>query len=228
MSELDAISRKLRVGLIAFGLSGRVFHAPFILMNPQFELVAVYERSKSEAEVYCAEKGYSCSTGPVVTLRSIEDLCHRPDIDLVVVCSPIEFHFQHAKIALSAGKHVLVEKAFCGTSQQAKELISLATAQKLICVPYQNRRFDADFATLQRLMSDGSLGDIVEYNGFYNRWSPTVRLYMWKDTVPGSGGNFRSLGSHMIDQAVALFGIPTKIYADIQCQREQGILNDGI
>lgn len=126
---------------------------------------------------------------------------------------------------MSCGKHVLVEKAFCSTAQQARELLDFAKAKERICVPYHNRQFDSDFLTLKRLIKNGELGEIVEYNGYYNRWSPNLKG-SWKDTVPGSGGNFRSLGSHMIDQAVALFGIPKAIWADIRCQRKNGRLDD--
>lgn len=225
----ECTSTVVRVGLVAFGLSGRVFHAPFIITHPSFELVAWFERGeKLEAEKFCTSNNYRRLNGlRVETERSAEALCNRGDIDLVVVCSPIEYHYEHAKTALAAGKHVLVEKAFCSTAAQAKELVALAAAAKLICVPYQNRRFDSDFMTLRDLIASGQLGEIVEYNGYYNRWSPKVRVGVWKDTVHGSGGNFRSLGSHMIDQAVALFGVPYKMWADIQCQREGGVLDDG-
>lgn len=217
----------IRVGIIAFGLSGRVFHTPFIMTHPRFELVAVYERSKNEAAAFCSERKYAHKCGPVETVRSVEELCCRQDVDLVVVCSPIEYHFEHARTALLAGKHVLVEKAFCTNADQAAELVGLAQSLSLTCTPYHNRQFDADFMTLKMLISSGAFGEIAEYNGYYNRWSPNVRTSVWKDTVPGSGGNFRSLGSHMIDQAVALFGIPHRIWADIQCQRRAGILDDG-
>eukprot|EP01034_Spumella_vulgaris_P028911 gene28911-35864_t len=127
-------------------------------------------------------------------------------------------------LALQAGKHVLVEKAFCSTSAQAIELLSFARHKDLVCIPYQNRRYDADFLTLQRVLP--SLGKLAEYNGYYNRYSPTVRPGNWKDSVVGSGGNFLSLGSHMIDQAVVLFGIPDRVFGDVRAQREGGIVDD--
>jgi predicted dehydrogenase len=126
---------------------------------------------------------------------------------------------------LLSGKHVLVEKPFCTNAAHARELVMIAASHKLVCVPYQNRRFDSDFRTLSKLIREGRLGDIVEYNGYFNRWSPAVRS-VWKDTVAGAGGNFLSLGSHMIDQAVSLFGAPSKIWADVRCQRSGGILDD--
>jgi len=152
----------LNVGVISFGLSGRIFHAPFLLTNPKFKFVAAFERSKSESQDFATKHGLK-----VDLVRSIDELVNRTDINLIVVCSPIEFHYEHAKLALLAGKHVLVEKAFTSTSQQAKELLFLAVERELVCAPYQNRRYDADFLTLQKVLP--KLGRIAEYNGIYNR-----------------------------------------------------------
>lgn len=211
----------LRVGIISFGLSGRVFHCPFILTHPKYQLVAVFERSKNEADEYLRQQNIST---PIITVRNVHELVDRNDIDLIVICSPIEYHYEHAKLSLLAGKHVLVEKAFCSSSSEAQELLDLASSKNLICMPYQNRRYDSDFRTIRHTIMN-QIGDIVEYNGFYNRFSPSVRN-IWKDTIPNSGGNFLSLGSHMIDQAVVLFGIPTSVWADIRVQRDGGILDD--
>lgn len=210
----------IRVGLVAFGVSGKIFHCPFILNHPNFSLTAVFERNKNEAEDWLSANHIGIQ---ISTVRTIEELVHRNDVDLVVICSPIEYHYQHARVALLAGKHVLVEKAFCSSSIEALELLDIAKSSKLVCMPYQNRRHDSDFRTL-RLQVLKELGKIVEYNGFYNRFSPNLRN-TWKDTVPNSGGNFLSLGSHMIDQAVVLFGAPTAVWADIRSQRG-GVLDD--
>jgi scyllo-inositol 2-dehydrogenase (NADP+) len=214
-------SSVINVGVVAFGLSGRVFHAPFLMTNPHFNLVAVYERFKNEAMEFATSHGST-----VDTVRSLEDLLFRTDIQLIVICSPIEFHHSQARQALAAGKHVLVEKAFCSTSEEALDLLTFAREKGLVCMPYQNRRYDSDFLTLQRLLAEGCMGEIVEYNGFFNRYSPYVRKGAWKDTAAGSGGNFLSLGSHMIDQAVILFGPPSRVWADLRCQREGGVLDD--
>jgi scyllo-inositol 2-dehydrogenase (NADP+) len=210
---------KIGVGVMAFGLSGRIFHGPYIITHPNFKLVAVYERSKNESQIFASK----CKVS-VDLVRSEKELVERSDIQLVVVCSPIEHHYNHAMLALGAGKHVLVEKAFCSTSQQAKDLLAFAAEKGLICTPYQNRRYDSDFLTLKELLPQ--LGPIAEYNGYYNRFSPTVRPFHWKDSAVGSGGNFLSLGSHMIDQAVALFGLPDKVWGDVRAQREGGVLDD--
>jgi predicted dehydrogenase len=209
----------LRVGIIGFGLSGKVFHFPFLLTNPKFTLVAVVERSKNESQQFAIRHNID-----IIIYRTVEEICQDSTIDVIVVCSPIAMHYEHAKIALLSGKHVLVEKAFTCDSSQAMELFRLAASLNLVISPYQNRRYDSDFITLQRILP--SLGDIVEYNGYYNRYSPNIRFHSWKDTVPNSGGNMFSLGSHMIDQCVLLFGIPYQIYSDIQCQRINGIIDD--
>lgn len=214
----------VNVGIVCFGMSGRVFHAPFLITNPHYRLLSVFERSKSEAEAFLSFHKYS---HPVKTVRSVQELVEDAAIDLVVVCSPIELHYEHAMLALKFRKHVLVEKAFCSNATQATHLVEFARASNLICVPFQNRRFDADFRTLQRVVkSEKLIGDIVEYNGFYNRWKPTANIACWKDRDPSSGGNFLSLGSHMIDQVVSLFGAPSRVWADLRCQRPGGILND--
>ena len=182
----------------------------------------MYERTKNEADIFTSKHGLNS----VVTVRSIDELVERNDIELVVVCSPIEYHYEHALACLTANKHVLVEKAFCSTFDQAKQITKIASEKGLICVPYQNRRYDCDFLTLQELLRKNVLGDIAEYNGFFNRYAANVRVNNWKDTVPGSGGNFLSLGSHMIDQAVVLFGSPQRIYCDIRAQRDGAIVDD--
>jgi scyllo-inositol 2-dehydrogenase (NADP+) len=213
--------KTIRVGLVAFGVSGRIFHCPFVLTHPKFRLTSVFERSKNEAEEFLLERQPGTK---IATVRTVEELVSREDVDLVIVCSPIEFHYQHARAALLAGKHVLVEKAFCSSAAEAKELLDLAKSAGLVCMPYQNRRHDSDFRTL-RLEVLEQLGQIVEFNGIYNRYSPHLRD-SWKDTAPNSGGNFLSLGSHMIDQAVVLFGSPVAVWADIRSQRDGGVLDD--
>lgn len=166
---MSSAVKVLNVGIISFGFSGRIFHAPFHLTNPKFNLVAVYERTKSESQDFAAKHGIT-----VDTVRSLDELVNHPDIDLIVVSTPIEFHYEHAKLALSAGKHVLVEKAFTSTSQQAIDLLSFAAEKGLVCAAYQNRRYDSDFLTLRRVFD--KLGNITEYNGIYNRYTNTNLL----------------------------------------------------
>ena len=135
----------INTALVSFGMSGKVFHAPFIAANPNFNLVGCWERSSKNIEAaYPGTKSYD----------SYEALLADTTIDLVVVNSPNDTHYTYAKSALLAGKHVVVEKAFTNTSAEAQELNELANKKGLKLAVYQNRRYDADFLTLQKLIQD--------------------------------------------------------------------------
>ena len=216
--ESSRRDRVLGVGIICFGQSGRLFHAPFVVGHPRFALKAVYERSKDLAQQFATRHSIR-----VKTCREVEDLVRREDVDVVIVCSPISMHFHHAKLALEHGKHVLVEKAFTSSSQEARELFRLAEKMHLVCFPYQNRRFDSDFRTIQRMISQ--VGHVTEFQANFDRFTPQVRS-SWKDHDTVSGGNFLSLGSHMIDQALCLFGRPTHVWADIRAHRQGSSVDD--
>ncbi|GAB3891383.1 Gfo/Idh/MocA family oxidoreductase [Larkinella knui] len=210
------MSRTLQVGLIGFGLSGRYFHAPFLTVNPHFKIAKVVERHRNEAEAF---------DPTIKTVRSHEDLLTDPAIDLIIVGSPNDTHFPYAKAALEAGKHVLIEKPFATTLEQARDLLELAQQKGLVAIPYQNRRYDADFLTIQQLLQEGPLGDVVEYECRYDRYRPAI-LDSWKEKDPAGGGNLFNLGPHLIDQAIALFGLPEAVSADVRIVREGGILDD--
>ena len=210
------MSRTIQVGLIGFGLSGRYFHTPFLTVNPHFKLAKVVERHRNEAEAF---------DPTIQTVRSHEDLLNDPAIELIIVGSPNDTHFSYAKAALEAGKHVLIEKPFANNSQQARELLQLAQQKGLVAMPYQNRRYDADFLTIQQLLQENQLGDIIEYESRYDRYRPDI-LNSWKEQDPEGGGNLFNLGPHLIDQAVALFGIPEAVSADVRIIRQGGILDD--
>ena len=212
--------RILRVGIICFGLSGRVFHAPFILGHPRYTFAAVYERGSN---THGQDWALRHNIKNIKTCRRVEDLVNREDLDLIVVCSPIALHFQHAQLALQAGKHVLVEKAFTTTSAEATELYRLANEKGLVIMPYQNRRYDSDFRTLRRCLPQ--MGQISEFHAYFNRFKSDVRS-TWKDQDTKSGGNFLSLGSHMIDQALCLFGPPSAIWADMRAHRAGSLVDD--
>ncbi|GAB3342045.1 Gfo/Idh/MocA family oxidoreductase [Larkinella ripae] len=210
------MSRTIQVGLIGFGLSGRYFHAPFLTVNPHFKLAKVVERHRNEAEAFDSS---------IQTVRSHEDLLADPDLDLIIVSSPNDTHFSYAKAALEAGKHVLIEKPFANTAQQARELLDLAQQKGLVAIPYQNRRYDADFRTIQEILREKQLGDVVEYECRYDRYRPDI-VNSWKEQEPEGGGNLFNLGSHLIDQAVALFGFPEAVSGDIRIIRNGGVLDD--
>lgn len=206
----------INVGLIGFGLSGRYFHAPFLSTNPNFQLTKVVERHRNDAQLF--DPG-------LITVRSHEELYADPDIELVIVGSPNDTHFAYAKAALEAGKHVLIEKPFANTGAQALELLNVAKAKGLVVMPYQNRRYDADFLTIQQLLADGKLGTVNEYEAHFDRYRPVV-LDSWKEHEPDGGGNLYNLGPHLLDQAIVLFGIPEAVFGDVRMIRADSTNDD--
>ena len=198
--------RKIKTALCSFGMSGWVFHAPFIDLHEGFELYAVWERSKNLAqEKYAA----------ILTYRTYEELLADASIELVVVNTPNYTHFDLAKKALQAGKHVIVEKPFTITVAEGEELIALAKDKNKLISVYQNRRFDSDYLTIKDVLDKKLLGEVVEAEFRFDRYSEILSYKIHKET-PGAGtGNLYDLGSHLIDQALQLFGWPKAVFADI-------------
>lgn len=208
---------RIVTGLAAYGMSGSLFHAPFICVNAGFELRYVVERSKDEAR-----KRYP----DVRTLRSFDELLATPDVELVVVNTPDVTHYEYTKKALLAGKHVVVEKPFVFTVEEGEELIALAKERdRLLCV-YQNRRWDGDFQTIRKILDAGLLGRVVEFNSSYQRYRNYIQPGTWKEQADNRVGLTYNLGSHMVDQAVVLFGLPEGVYADIDTLREGSEVDD--
>ena len=211
------MNEQINTALIGFGLSGRVFHAPFIHTHPGFHLTAVVERKREDSlKIY-----------PYTELvRDYKNILVRKDIDLVVVGTPNTLHFSMVKDALESGKHVVVEKPFVPASREADELIGISekTGKKIFV--YQNRRWDGDFLTIRKLINDGSLGDIKYYEAHFDRYSPALKPGAWRDLdIPG-GGILYDLGSHLIDQAVCLFGMPDIVSAELKAEREASMVDD--
>lgn len=211
------MAQPIRVGLVGFGISANVFHAPFFVTLPEYELVAVLERTKNESQ-----KKY-----PFVRIvRSIEELVADPSIDLIVITTPNETHFPYSKAALQAGKHVVVEKPFTNTTAEAKELIALAAASGKILSVYQNRRYVSDFLTIRDLLDKKLLGDVHEFEGHYDRYRAEARPHAWREAVKPGSGILYDLGAHLIDQVLYLFGLPQSITADIRQQRPHAKVDD--
>ncbi len=210
-------SKPIKTGLIGFGLSGRVFHAPFIQLAEEFELVAIAQQAKDTAKALYPE---------VRIVRSHQEIAGDPTIELVIVAAPNEFHFEMAKSALEAGKHVIIEKPFSSTVAETKELIQLAEKKNLHLFVFHNRRWDGDFMTLQQVVQNGLLGDIVEYEARYNRYKPELNPKPWKEKVGPASGILYDLGTHIIDQAVCLFGAPETVTARLYRQRKGTKIDD--
>lgn len=208
---------KIRTGLAAYGMSGQVFHAPFIATNPHFELTAVTERSKDLSH---ARYPYAR------IVRSFEELIDMQELDLVVINTPDSTHYEYARRALEAGKHVIVEKPFTTTVEEAEELIALAATKGLTLSVYQNRRWDSDFLTVKEILSKSLLGHLVEFESTFPRYRNFIKPDTWKETGESGGGLTYNLGAHLIDQAVQLLGMPQAVFADIATLREGGKVDD--
>jgi scyllo-inositol 2-dehydrogenase (NADP+) len=207
----------INTAIIGFGLSGRVFHAPFIYNHPGFSLASVVERKgQSARELFPGVR--------IVT--DYKQLLKDESLDLVVVATPNIHHFGQAKALLEAGKHVVIEKPFTPTSAEADELINIAAKSGKKIFVYQNRRWDGDFKTVQQVVYNGYLGEVLEYEAHFDRFAPGARRSAWRDEPLPAGGVLYDLGAHLVDQALVLFGLPHSIFADIRLQRAGSKVDD--
>jgi scyllo-inositol 2-dehydrogenase (NADP+) len=205
------------VGIIGFGLAAKVFHAPFVSAVPGLRLVAFVER-KGDA----ARQAYPAFR----TVRTVEELLTDAAIQLIVVATPNETHYTLAKQALAAGKHVVIDKPFAGTSAEAEELIELAKAKGVLVAPFHNRRWDGDFLTVKKILEDGSLGRLVTFESHFDRFRPIQRENTWKEAGNPANGLLMDLGPHLVDQALALFGMPKTITASVRSDRDKTDIED--
>ncbi len=211
--------KQINTALCSFGMSALVFHAPFIVANPGFNLYAVWERSKKNAATIYPS---------IISFDSLEAMLADEAIELVIVNTPNYTHFEFAKKALLAGKHVLVEKSFTVTVAEAEELISIAKEQDKKLSVFQNRRYDSDFKTVKRIVDGGLLGDIIEAEFHFDRYKPELSPKQHKETdIPGSG-LLHDLGPHLIDQALYLFGMPLTVTGFYKTVRPGSVVNDYI
>jgi len=206
----------ISTAILSYGMSGRVFHAPLLTVHPGFQLQKIWRRPRPQGR----DNSDIQTTYPQVQIvERLEDILGDPQIELVVVNTPEPTHYTFVHAALSAGKHVVVEKAFTPTVAEADALIALADVNGLMLSVYHNRRWDSDFLTIQKILADGYLGEILEYEAHYDRFRPEIKS-SWKEVVQPGTGILYNLGSHLIDQALVLFGLPQTVFADIRRQRE--------
>ncbi|KAG1703188.1 hypothetical protein DVH05_008098 [Phytophthora capsici] len=205
---------KIPVGLVGFGTGSSVFHAPLLLSSGQFDLTHVLERSTSKSQ--------ALSPAPKI-VRSMDELL-ATDVQLVVISTPTTVHFEQAKQAMQAKRHVVVDKPLCVTEQQAKDLCVIAKENGVLFSVFHNRRFDSDFLTMRTLIEDGTLGQVHKFEAHYDRYRPNMKGY-WKEKAGLCGGVLYDLGAHVTDQALQLFGVPDSVVSDVQIQRE-GAEND--
>lgn len=206
----------IQVGLAGFGLAGKVFHAPFISAVPGLVLSSVLQRTGDTA---------ATSYPTVQTLRTLSDLLSSR-VSLIVVATPNATHYEIAKAALLAGKHVVVDKPAASTSAEAEELKSIAASAGLIFAPFHNRRWDGDFLTVKKLIEGGPLGRVVSMESHFDRFRPLQRLGSWKESGGDENSLLMDLGPHLIDQALALFGRPHGVWASLRKDRDVTAIED--
>lgn len=209
--------KNINVGIIGYGLSGRLFHRPFVQAVEGFTLRKIVTQDplkKFQAQTDCP--GVQLVDHP-------ENLFKDPEIDLIVICTPNTLHSIMAEQAMQAGKHVILEKPFTVTAIEAEHLIDVSNNTKRLLSVYHNRRFDSDFRTVKQIISDAQLGRLVEFESHFDRFKPNIKESAWREKpLPGSGTLY-DLGSHLIDQALNLFGMPSELYADLRAQRNGSI-----
>ncbi len=211
----QGILSTLNVGIVGFGLSGQVFHTPFIDANPHFNLHTIVSKGTLAGDIY-----------PQAHITSsMDEMLANPAIDLVIICSPNAMHFAHAGAAMRAGKHVVVEKPFTVSSAEAESLIEISRSTGKKLFPFHNRRWDSDFLTLKLILEQGYLGKVVEFESRFDRFTPEITRAAWRYEQEAGGGTLFDLGIHLIDQAVSLFGSPEGVFCRLFNQR-QGSIND--
>lgn len=200
----------VNVALIGYGYAGKTFHAPLIKGIPDFELKVVVSSDAKKVQTDLPD---------VSVCASHDQVFSDENLDLVVIATPNDTHFDLAKRALQTGKHVVVDKPFTTTCEEAEELIELARARELLLSVFHNRRWDADFLTLRKLLAEGVLGDVMHFESHFDRYRPEVRQ-RWREQAGVGSGIWFDLGSHLLDQTLQLFGEPESIQADLEQQRD--------
>ncbi len=206
----------VRVGLIGFGYAGRTFHAPLIGATEGIAITAVSSSQPDDARAVL---------GDVSVVGTPEALIARDDVDLVVVASPNDSHAPLALAALTAGKHVVVEKPFALSLDEARAVVDAADKAGLVLAVFNNRRWDSDFLSVKAAIDRGDVGEIVHFESHFDRFRPVVRD-RWRERAAPGGGIWYDLGPHLLDQAVQLFGMPEAIEADLAVLRPGGQAED--
>jgi predicted dehydrogenase len=193
------MNNPIKTGVLSFGMSGSLFHCPFLELHAGFDLAAIVERSKKKAQdTYPNIKSY----------HTIDDLLKDSSIELVVVNTPSYTHFEFAFKALQHNKHILVEKPFTVTSAEAEMLFEEAKRRNLDVMPFQNRRYDSDYLSVKKIVESGKLGDLIEVHLRYDRYKYNIGDNVTKETPLPGNGLLYNLGPHLLDAAIDLFGMP--------------------
>jgi predicted dehydrogenase len=211
------MSKPIVTAIASFGMSGLVFHGPALKVLPQFKIHKILERTKNISAKYYPE---------ATIVRSFDEIINDPEVELIIVNTPDYLHFEMAKKAIEAGKHIVVEKPFTKTSEDARTLIDLAKQNGVTMTVYQNRRLDSGYLTVKKVLDNKLLGRLVEYESHYDRYRNYIQEGSWKEDGDERTGVLFNLGSHMVDQTLTLFGVPEAITAHLDILRTNGRTTD--
>ncbi|KVP70758.1 oxidoreductase [Burkholderia ubonensis] len=210
------MSSLLRIGLMGFGFAGATFHAPVIAASGRSQVAAIATGQPDRARAAYPDARI---------VADLDALLALDDIECVVIATPNDTHFPLARQVLDAGRHVVVDKPVTLTSDEALALARLANARSRVFAPFHNRRWDGDFLTVRRIVESGELGRITYVTSHFDRFRPQVRV-RWREEAARGGGLLLDLGPHLIDQALALFGLPDTVSATVKTRRDNGSAPD--
>lgn len=211
------ITTPINTALLSYGMSGLVFHAPLLNALSGFNLSTIVQRREPTALVRWPR---------VKIVKQLEEVWNDASIELVVINTPNETHYEYTRRTLEAGKHAVVEKPMTVTSREANDLIQLAKEKNKILTVFQNRRWDGDFLTVKKVLAEKLVGNVAEFEAHYDRFRNYIEPDTWKEKEGLGSGILYNLGSHMLDQAVVLFGMPLEVDARLGVQRPGGRVDD--
>ncbi|KVT85683.1 oxidoreductase [Burkholderia ubonensis] len=210
------MSSLLRIGLMGFGFAGATFHAPVIAASGRTQVAAIATGQPDRARAAYPDARI---------VADLDALLALDDVECVVIATPNDTHFPLARQVLDAGRHVVVDKPVTLTSDEALALARLANTRSRVFAPFHNRRWDGDFLTVRRVVESGELGRITCVTSHFDRFRPQVRV-RWREEAARGGGLLLDLGPHLIDQALALFGLPDTVSATVKTRRDDGSAPD--
>jgi scyllo-inositol 2-dehydrogenase (NADP+) len=211
------VTRSIRCGVIGFGLAGRIFHSAVINATDGIDLAGIVQRNGD-----AAEKAYP----QVPIYRSLDAMLGKANLDVIVVATPNNTHVPMATQCLRAGKHVVIDKPLAVSSSEAASLFAISRETGRRVFVYHNRRCDGDFLTVRQLLKTDKLGTLRTFESHFDRFRPTPKPGAWREEVGHGNGILLDLGSHLGDQALVLFGLPTAVWGDVRSERECSRVDD--
>ena len=213
------INKQMTVGYIGNGKSANRYHIPFVLQRQdKIKIKMIYTLDHSR-DIWDEIPG-------VFYTENLDELLNDKDIQVIVISTPSAFHYDYAKMVLHAGNHCVVEKPFADTYQQAQEIFELAKQKNLTVECYQNRRFDSDFLTVQKVIESGKLGDLLELEMHFDYYRPHIPESVYEFSAINS--YLYGHGCHTLDQVISYFGKPDHIHYDVRQLLGIGRMNDSV